>query len=156
MDKPGSRTPARLPFLAERLFPNDRQWSAVSPEELEAIARAMGIPCIDPGWLGANLALIGIPNLTKLPEGTRLVFPEHAILLVKGENLPCTGPGEIIATKYPDKGLKANQFPKAAIGRRGLVGTVEEPGNGIIRLHDIVMVQVHQPQMYSIPPNLRA
>lgn len=131
---------------------NDRQWSAVSPEELAVIAELMGIPQIDSGWIGANLALAGISNLTELPKGSKLVFPEDAVLLVEGENMPCVGPGEVIAAKYPDSGLKASQFPKAAYGRRGLVGVVERPG--IIKLQDVVTVQVYQPKVYSIPPQL--
>ena len=120
---------------------NDRQWSAVSPEELDEIARRMGTPKIDPAWIGANLALAGIPNLTELPKGSKLIFPQDSVLLVEGENMPCLDPGEVIASKYsPDSGLrpKPAMFPKAAIGRRGLVGVVEYPG--MIRLDDVVTV----------------
>lgn len=131
---------------------NDRQWSAVSIEELKEIAQRMGIPTIDSGWVGANLALSGIPNLTQLPRGTKLHFPEQAVLLVESENLPCIGPGEVIAQKYPQLNLKASLFPKAAYGKRGLVGVVERPG--IIKLQDVVLVEVHQPRLYSFPPNL--
>ena len=135
------------------LIRNNRQWSAVSPEELSLIAESMGIPFIDPAWLGANLALSGIPNLTELPKGTKLRFPEETVLLIEGENMPCTGPGEVIASKYPEKGLKANSFPKAAFGKRGLIGVVERPG--IIKLNDVVTVQIYQPKMFSLPPNLK-
>src|SRR4051794_24171011 len=54
------------------LMRNDRQWSAVAPDELADAARLMGIEQIDPAWVGANLALTDIPNLTLLPKGTKL------------------------------------------------------------------------------------
>jgi len=132
---------------------NGRQWSAVSPNELAMIAELMGIPEIDAGWLGANLALTGIPNLTRLPRGSKLTFPEDAVLLVESENKPCIGPGETIATKYPNYDLRASIFPKAAIGRRGLVGVVER--EGVIRLEDVVAVTIYEPKAYSLPPNLK-
>src|SRR5688500_14039327 len=59
--KAGSSTP-EVPRGTE--IPNTRQWSAVSPEELALIAELLGIPRIEAGWLGANLCLAGIPNLT--------------------------------------------------------------------------------------------
>jgi MOSC domain-containing protein YiiM len=132
---------------------NDRQWSAVSSEELEVISERMGVPHIEPGWIGANLALSGIPNLTELPKGTKLVFPKDAVLLVEGENLPCVEPGEVIQSKYPDLKVNGKYFPRAARGRRGLVGVVERPG--FINLQDKVTVKVYQPKLYSLPSNIR-
>ena len=132
---------------------NDRQWSTVSLEELSIIAQSMGVPKIDPGWIGANLSLSGIPNLTNLPKGTKLIFPKDAVLLVEAENLPCAGPGKVIASKYPELGIKPSSFPKAAIGKRGLVGVVERPG--IIMLKDIVLVKVYEPTIYSLLPNIK-
>ena len=132
---------------------NDRQWSAVSPEELSIIAQLMGVPKIDPGWIGANLSLSGIPNLTNLPKGTKLIFPKDAVLLVEAENLPCVGPGKVIASKYPELGIKPSAFPKAAIGKRGLVGVVERQGT--IMLKDVVLVKVYEPIIYSLPPSIK-
>lgn len=132
---------------------NDRQWSAVSLEELNIIAQSMGVPKIDAGWIGANLSLSGIPNLTRLPKGTKLIFPKDAVLLVEAENLPCVGPGKVIASKYPELGIKPNSFPKAAMGKRGLVGVVERLGT--ITLRDVVLVKVYEPTIYSLPPNIK-
>ncbi|MEW5872952.1 MAG: DinB family protein [Chloroflexota bacterium] len=106
---------------------NDRQVSIVSVEELEQVAAALGLPEILPEWLGANLLLSGIPNLTQLPTRTRLVFSHGVVLSVTGENLPCTGPGKVLQDHYNQDGL-ATQFPQAAIQRRGLVAVVEKPG----------------------------
>jgi MOSC domain-containing protein YiiM len=130
---------------------NSRQWSAVSPEELALVAAALGIPYIDPAWLGANLSISGIPKLTTLPKGSKLLFPEGAGLVV---NAPCTSPGEVIASKYPEKELKANLFPKAAYHKRGLVGMVECAG--IIRAGDVIRVQVYEPKMYVLPERLQS
>ena len=68
---------------------NDRQWSAVAPDELAEAAQLMGIEQIESGWVGANLAFSGIPNFTLLPKGTKLLFPSGAVLVVEGENMPC-------------------------------------------------------------------
>ncbi|MEM7565203.1 MAG: sulfurase, partial [Pseudomonadota bacterium] len=55
---------------------NVRQISIVSVEDLKTIADNMGIEKVEPEWIGANLLVSGIPNFTKLPPSTRLVFPE--------------------------------------------------------------------------------
>src|SRR3982751_349470 len=44
------------------LMRNDRQWSAVTPDEMAEAARLMGVDYIDPAWVGANLTFTGIPN----------------------------------------------------------------------------------------------
>lgn len=131
---------------------NTRQWSAVSPEQCAEIASGMGVTKIEPGWLGANLSLAEISNLTELPQGTELIFPQNAVLLVEGENLPCRNPGEVIALKYPEKGLNPGLFPKAARGKRGLIGTVKV--SGYISLNDKVVIEVYEPTTYSFPSNL--
>lgn len=128
---------------------NDRQWSAVSPEELAVIARNLGVPKVEAGWVGANLSLSGIPNFSDLPKGTKLIFPQGVVFVVETINNPCVGPGEVIANKYPDKLLQANQFPKAAFGKRGVVGVIERAG--MIHCDDLVTVLVYEPKAYSLP-----
>jgi len=104
---------------------NYRQVSIVSHEELHSIADSMGIKKIKPGWIGANMEVEGIPNLTFLPPSTRIEFTGGAVLVVNGENLPCIGPGKIIQQNFPDlKGL-TESFSKNALGKRGLVAWVE-------------------------------
>ncbi len=107
---------------------NTRQVSIVSVEELEEIARRMGLPRIEPVWLLANLALRGIPDLTHLPPATRLIFPGGAGLVVESENRPCRTPGEVIQEHYPERKGLAGQFPRVALGLRGVVAWVERPG----------------------------
>ncbi|ADM39051.1 MOSC domain-containing protein [Bacillus spizizenii ATCC 6633 = JCM 2499] len=107
---------------------NRRQISIVSIEECDEIALKMGVPSILPEWLGANVAVSGIPDLTSLKEGSRLIFPSGAALLCEGENDPCIQPGEVIQSYYPDKPKLAPAFVRHALGIRGIVCIVERPG----------------------------
>ncbi len=107
---------------------NSRQVSIVSAEELSAIAVDMGLPELRPEWLGANLVLGGIPDLTHLPPSTRLLFPHDTVLVVEGENLPCTLPGQVLQDRYPHIPGLVTAFPKEAIHRRGVLGWVERSG----------------------------
>ncbi|MBI1278719.1 MAG: MOSC domain-containing protein [Anaerolineaceae bacterium] len=127
---------------------NDRQWSAVTPDELAEAARLMGVEFIDPSWVGANLSFTGIPNFTRLPKGTKFVFPSGAVLVVEAENAPCVGPGRVIASKYPDLNLSPNRFPRAAIHKRGLVGVIERAG--IVHVGDPVTVQIYEAESYPV------
>lgn len=126
---------------------NSRQVSIVSQEELTLIATAMELPIVLPEWLGANLALHNIPNLTYLPPSTRLLFPQDAVLVVEGENLPCVHPGKVIQSQYPDVPKLTTTFPQAAIHKRGIVAWVERPG--IICEGDLVRVEVAHQVIYS-------
>jgi len=107
---------------------NDRQVCIVSAEELTAIAADMDIPEIKPEWLGANILASGIPNLTRLPPGTRLVFSGGAVLYVTHFNNPCTLPGKMIQANYSDRDDLVPAFVRNAQHRRGLVAMVEMPG----------------------------
>ncbi|MBG9913379.1 MOSC domain-containing protein [Bacillus sonorensis] len=107
---------------------NRRQISIVSVEECLVIAEKLNIPAVLPEWLGANISLSGLPHLTRLREGSRLVFPSGAALLCEGENEPCVQPGEVIQKQFPDKPKLASRFVRQAMGRRGIVCVVERPG----------------------------
>lgn len=107
---------------------NERQISILSPDELAAIAQALDIDEVRPEWLGANLLLEGIANLTWLPPRTLLAFEGGATIRIDGDNAPCRASGRALAahvTGRPDLELG---FAKAARNRRGLVGWVEKPG----------------------------
>lgn len=140
-----SRTPH---YERGTLIRNDRQISVVSSEELAEIAQRLGILSVQPEWLGANLLLSGIPNLTRLPPPTRLFFEQGVVLTVSGENLPCTGPGKVIQQNYPERDDLAQQFVKAARGLRGLVVVVEHPG--IIALGENVRADVPSRYLYRL------
>ena len=104
---------------------NTRQITAVSVEELQKIADAMGVDRLEPEWVGANLLLSGIPDLTLLPPSTRLIFEHGVSLVVDMENGPCKFPGEIIDQYHPGRG---HLFPKAAQHLRGILAWVEKTG----------------------------
>lgn len=101
---------------------NWRQWSAVSVEELKVIAERLSIPQVEPQWLMANICFSGLRDLSKISVGAKIAFPSGAILHVEGENAPCTGPGKQIQKQF--KQLSPSQFPKVAMGLRGIVGVV--------------------------------
>ncbi len=118
---------------------NVRQVSIVSVEDLAAVASNLGIPRVDPAWVGANLLLSGIPNLTQLPSGSRLYFEGGVGITVEGENLPCTTAGGCVQQQFPDRQGITSAFPKQALGRRGLVAWVEKPG--LLRRGETVLVR---------------
>lgn len=102
----------------------------------------MGVPSIFPEWLGANVAISGIPDFTTLKEGSRLIFPSGAALLCEGENDPCIQPGEVIQSYYPDKPKLAPAFVRHALGIRGIVCIVERPGT--VYAGDEIIVHSYQ------------
>lgn len=104
---------------------NSRQLSLVSVEELADIASALAIPRLLPEWVGANLLISGIPDLTLLPPSTRMMFSSGATLIVDLENAPCRYPADIIEQHHPGHGLA---FPKLAKHKRGVVARVEREG----------------------------
>jgi hypothetical protein len=107
---------------------NVRQISIVSQEELSDIAEALQVARVEPAWVGANMLVSGIPDLTTLPPGSRFYFEQGVGIVVEGENLPCTTAGGNLQSQYPDRLEITTIFPKKAIGKRGLVAWVERPG----------------------------
>lgn len=79
------------------LMRNERQVSILSAEELALIAENMGLPKVEGGWIGANLVLEGIPDLSFLPPRTLLFFEGGATLRIDGYNAPCRIAGGSIA-----------------------------------------------------------
>jgi hypothetical protein len=116
---------------------NARQLSILSAEEMAATAEAIGLPAINPAWIGANLVLEGIPDFTKIPPGSRLIAPSGASIAVDLENGPCRFPADVIEAAHPGHGKR---WIKAAMGRRGVVAWVECPGE--IRLGDALRLHV--------------
>jgi MOSC domain-containing protein YiiM len=128
---------------------NSRQVSIVSAEELAEVAAALGIPLLKPEWFGANLLLSGIPSLTLLPPGTRLLFPQDAALVVTGDNAPCTDTGQAIQDHNPTVRGLTTRFPQVAVHKRGIVAWVERPGK--IAHGDSVRVDVPDQITYELP-----
>lgn len=132
---------------------NMRQFSITSVEELTEIKGILELPGKIPhGYLGENLIVEGIPEFSKLPKGTLLFFrsrtqPRSTILYVSGENTPCKGPGEALQEWFETVPNLAQQFPKAAIGKRGVVGFVY--CSGIIQAGDEVIAKIPAQHIYS-------
>jgi MOSC domain-containing protein YiiM len=107
---------------------NVRQVSMISVEEMRELARRMDLPVIEPEWLGANLLLQGIPDLTMIPPSSRMYFPDNTVLVIDSENNPCIHPGKIIQSHYPERSGLVELFVESARHLRGLVAWVERPG----------------------------
>lgn len=134
---------------------NERQWSAVSVEELAAIQEAMDLKNPPTATeLGANLCLSGIRDLSRLPKGTVLRFPSGAELIVEEYNPPCHDMGKKLAgshTTHSGKPLSSTAFSKAAKLTRGIVGVVEVPG--LISAGDEVQVELYETPSWLLRPS---
>ncbi len=113
---------------------NSRQISVVSEEDLALIARDLRIDKIEPEWLGANLCVKGIQDLSLLKPRTKIFIPNEnkgdseVGLYITAPNKPCMAPVEVIMKYCPQiKGYEL-EFVKAALSRRGVVAVVEHGG----------------------------
>jgi hypothetical protein len=116
---------------------NPRQVSIVERSELDDVAEALGVTGLAPGLIADNIYLSGAADLTTLPRMTRLVFAGGAVLMLGGENDPCTIAGAMVEAVH---GTPATRFPKAAIHKRGVTGWVEHPGE--VRVGESVEIRV--------------
>lgn len=109
---------------------NERQVSIVAADELAEIAWRMAIAELRPEWIGANLVIAGVPQLSMLPPRTVLFFENGVTVRIDGQNAPCKLSGKSIAEHagMADVAAAALLFPKVAKRLRGLVGWVEKPG----------------------------
>ncbi len=123
---------------------NVRQISIISLEELEATALNMGIPEIDPSWLGPNIVVSGIADFSLIPPSSRLISDSGAALTIDMINGPCRFVGDVIEKHYPGKG---KLFVKAAYNMRGVTAWVECPGE--LAVGDALTL--HVPQQPSFP-----
>ena len=128
---------------------NERQVSIVAINELAAAAAQMGIAEIKPEWMGANLVIGGIANLSMLPPRTLLFFEGGVTIKVDGQNAPCSLTGRSIAKNaaVADADGLVFAFKDAAKRRRGLVGWVEKPG--VIETGAKVTVRLPEQWIYS-------
>ena len=125
---------------------NERQWSAVSVEELAAISVAMDLKePIMAASVGANLCIAGIPELSRLPKGTLLQFSSGAELIVEEFNPPCSDMSKIQASRHETNSgepVSDTAFSQAAKLSRGVVGVVEAAG--VINAGDEVTVVLYE------------
>jgi hypothetical protein len=121
--KSDSRT---LPLYKRNIdIRNVRQLTLLSAEELADIAKALGIAEVKAEWLGANMVVSGIPDLTLLPPSSRLQFPSGATIVVDMENRPCSQIAEVVDQHHPGTRFKVVD---AAMHKRGLTAWVEREG----------------------------
>lgn len=145
---------------------NERQLSILSVEELAVIADNLGLRKVEAGWIGANLVLQGIPDLSFLPPRTVLMFEGGVSLRVDGYNAPCRLAGgsiaEHVGARRIDGGTgniglderdfdwtrtdMALGFKEAARMKRGLVAWVEREGT--IRPGEAVTARVWEQWVY--------
>jgi len=111
---------------------NERQWSAVAQEDLDAVAAQLQLTQpLAAGDVAVNLSISGVTDFSRLPRGTTLSFEGGVVLMVEEYNPPCSRMSRHLATKREttaDGALKDNDFIEAAKFSRGLVGVVEVPG----------------------------
>lgn len=125
---------------------NERQLSMLSVEELAEVAANLSLPVLPAEWIGANIALSGIPHFSRLPPRTLLMFPSGATIRIDGDNGPCRVSGRSIMQHHPGRSDVEFGFVKAATGKRGLVGWVER--EGVIRTGDEVIVRTWRQSAY--------
>jgi MOSC domain len=123
--RPSNSRQARF-YPRGTLIRNRRQVSLVAEEELEQVRIALDLPDVRPDELGANVLVRGMPGLSALPIGARLLFDNGLGLVCEGVNQPCRLPVEALRRRHPDH-PSVSRFVKHAFGRRGIVASVEHP-----------------------------
>ncbi len=146
---PLRRSGAREPWYPRGTeMVNERQLSILSSHELDEVAAALELPHLAPEWIGGNIVLSGIPNLSHLPPRTLLMFESGATVRIDGDNGPCRHAGRAIVRHVPDRPDLEFGFVKAAKYKRGLVGWVEREGE--LRVGEIVRVRIWEQRIYSV------
>ncbi|MDF3212761.1 MOSC domain-containing protein [Mesorhizobium sp. M7A.F.Ca.CA.001.09.2.1] len=128
---------------------NERQLSIVAADELAVVAERMGLAEIKPEWIGANLVMEGVPNLSMLPSGTLLFFKGGVTIKVDAQNGPCRIASRSIAENAGMADVEAGAllFPKAAKRLRGIVAWVEKPGT--VRAGEEISLRVPEQWIYQ-------
>jgi len=124
-----------------KMSANLRQWTAVANEEVEAMCADLGVEPFPIGALGENLRLSGI-TLAGLERGAELELASGARLLITGQNDPCINAASALGGIYGPH-VEEN-FVRTAYGRRGVIGSVLEPG--LVRVGDEVRLVVPEPE----------
>ena len=128
---------------------NERQLSIVAADELAVVAERMGIAELKPEWIGANLVIEGVPNLSMLPARTLLFFEGGVTIKIDGQNAPCRYAGRSVAEQAGMADIEAGAllFPKSAARLRGLVGWVEKPSR--VAPGEGISIRVPEQWIYS-------
>ncbi len=107
--------------------PNTRQLTIVAQEVLDEVNEMLGIQ-LAPGFLGENLTVEGLGDLSDLEPGDRLLVGESVVLEVTAQNKPCS----TVGVYHP-------HLVKALYGRRGVCAVVLRPGT--VQPGDRIVVQ---------------
>jgi hypothetical protein len=126
---------------------NERQLSILSSEEMADVATDLAIPELKPEWIGGNILLSGVLQLSQLPPRTLLMFPSGATVRIDGDNGPCKKSGASIAANMPGRPDLEFGFVKAAKRKRGLLGWVEREGE--VRAGDVVKLRIWEQTLYT-------
>lgn len=127
---------------------NERQLSLLAPDELRLIARRLDIPELKPQWIGGNMLLEGVPNLTRLPPRTILKFEGGVTIRIDGDNLPCRDSGRAIAAQFEGRDDIELAFSKQAQELRGLVGWVEK--EGVVEMGEVFEARIPRHWIYRV------
>ena len=125
---------------------NVRQFSILSAEELDFIARQIGVAELDPVLLGASIVVEGIADFTHIPPSSRLQADCGTTIVVDMQNGPCNLPAREIEKVAPGHG---KGFKAAAMGRRGVCAWVERQGD--LKVGD--RLRLHIPGQRAWQPN---
>ncbi|MCQ8783938.1 MOSC domain-containing protein [Mangrovibrevibacter kandeliae] len=132
------------------LMRNERQLSILAPDELAAVASALGVPAVEPEWIGGNMLIEGIEALSWLPPRTLLFFAGGVTLRIDGDNGPCRSAGRAVARNFEGRDDIEFGFVQAAKHRRGLVGWVEKPGS--VAVGETLTAMLPEQWIYSPAP----
>lgn len=138
----------REPWLPRgSILRNDRQISALCPEELAQIATRLDIPSLPPEWIGGNLLIEGLRGFSRIAPGSRFAFggtwggkgrfDGGAVLRVEAYNKPCRRAGRAISVAT-GRASHEFDFVKIASALRGLVLSVDLAGT--IRVGDSIVL----------------
>jgi len=140
-----------------QVFRNNRQWSAIAREEIDAIDHKLNLGGkLSADMLGINILVEGVPKLSELPLNGGLKYvvisphqdeylpgrPEDVVLVSYAQMIPCAVQGKALVHPYQDISLES-RFPKAAmaegkISQRGIAGWVEK--GGIIKPGNLIWI----------------
>lgn len=123
---------------------NTRQFCIVSEEEMQEVARSIGVDDFNPAWCGATMVVRGIPDFTHIPPSARLQTENGTTLTVDMENRPCHLPARVIDADAPGAG---KGFKAAAANKRGVTAWVER--EGWLRVGDRVTLHVPEQRVWQ-------
>ncbi len=115
--------------------PNTRQLTIVAQEVLDEVNETLGIQ-LEPGFLGENLTVEGLGDLSDLEPGDRLLIGASVVLEVTAQNKPCS----TVGVYHP-------QLVKALYGRRGVCAVVLR--TGIVQPGDPILVERRAAQPFA-------